>query len=141
MRSTAFVASCPTVSGFRAQYSQTIPRVPFRTKLAPSAVCCMGRPAMARACIGVAACMLCARAALGLESASDYIFADGFEFPYLSPVWLPGVCDVQAATGAFVSDSAVVLNTDIDGNCTGGVVAQTNGPDICVVRADTIAIS
>src|SRR5512146_2976152 len=42
---------------------------------------------------------------------------------------------------AFVSDSAVVLNTDVDGNCTGGVVAQTNGPDICVVRADTIAIS
>src|SRR5258705_6059225 len=92
---------------------------------------------MARTHLWIAAIALWARAAFGLDPA-DNIFADSFEFPYISPLWLPVACDTPATADTFVASTPVVFNTDSDANCT--VVAQTDGPEICVVRANTIAV-
>jgi hypothetical protein len=96
---------------------------------------------MGRTRAWIAACVLCAPAAFGQIAAAEIIFADGFEFrPYISPLWLPGVCDAPAVDAGFESGGDVLFNTDVGASCTGGVVTQTDGPDICVVRAKTVRV-
>ena len=83
------------------------------------------------------ACLLCAPAFC--QAPPDNVFADGFEIPYIAPVWLPGACDVPATADTFVVNTPVAFNTDADASCT--VVVQTDGPEICVVRANSIAVN
>lgn len=59
---------------------------------------------------------------------------------HLEPRYLPSICDAPG-TGDFTIATAATLGTDLDLNCTGGVVQQSPGPDICVVRAHTINIT
>jgi hypothetical protein len=59
---------------------------------------------------------------------------------YLQPKYLPSVCD-ELASEDLTYSSVGGFDTDLDNNCTGGVVIQTGGPAICVVRARTITIS
>lgn len=92
---------------------------------------------MRRFFIFTAACVLCGRAAFSTEP--DDVFFDGFEFPYISPVWLPDVCDVPAIADSYVSNTPAAFNTDSDANCAN--FSQGAGPEICVVRAKTIAVS
>ena len=56
---------------------------------------------------------------------------------YLSPKYLPDVCDALA-TAAHLDLGP--FNTDIDSQCNGGIVPQAGGPDICVLRYSTITI-
>jgi hypothetical protein len=58
---------------------------------------------------------------------------------HIVPPYLPNVCDT-AATTASVSLTGGTIDPGLDASCT-TIVSQTNGPDICVVRADTITIS
>lgn len=59
---------------------------------------------------------------------------------YLQPKYLPNICD-EVASDDITFSSAGSFDTALDNNCTGGVVPQTGGPEICVVRARTITIS
>lgn len=59
---------------------------------------------------------------------------------YLSPNYLPNVCDV-AGQGALNITSSQMLDTSLDATCNGGIVPQTGGPDICVVRYATMSVS
>lgn len=61
---------------------------------------------------------------------------------HLEPHYLPTVCDVPATQSALVFPSGQLntLDTNVAANCTGGIIAQVNGPEVCVVRADTISI-
>ena len=59
---------------------------------------------------------------------------------YISPKYLPDICDQLATEPTFTVASSVTLDTSLDSNCTGGIVTQS-GPPICVVRAGTIAIN
>jgi hypothetical protein len=56
---------------------------------------------------------------------------------YLEPTYLPDVCD-EPAVEAHLDLGA--FNTNVDSECNGGVVAQTDAPDICIVRYSTITI-
>lgn len=60
---------------------------------------------------------------------------------YLEPRYLPDVCDTRATLDELTIASTATFDTDFDPACTGGVVAQTGGPSICVVRYGTIAIA
>ena len=59
---------------------------------------------------------------------------------HLEPKYLPTICDAPSV-GDFTITAAATLGTDLDLNCTGGVFQQPPGPEICVVRADTITIA
>jgi len=59
---------------------------------------------------------------------------------YLEPRYLPDVCDVVATMPDFTVANVASLDDNLDNNCTGGVVAQTGGPPICVVRYGSIHI-
>ena len=59
---------------------------------------------------------------------------------YLEPKWLPDICDEPAAMETFMPNASATYSSDLDTNCTGGVVTQTPGRPICVVRAKTITI-
>lgn len=58
---------------------------------------------------------------------------------HLVPRYLPGVCDTPSATALDLTSNAT-LGTDLDSSCTGGVLAQTGAPDICIVRNHSITI-
>jgi len=60
--------------------------------------------------------------------------------PYISPKWAPDVCDQVAMAASLDVQADMTLDTSIDGNCTGGIIAQSNGPEICVARYGTITI-
>lgn len=60
---------------------------------------------------------------------------------YLEPRYLPDVCDTRALLDDLTIASSATFDTDLDTSCTGGVVPQTGGPSICVVRYGTIAIA
>ncbi len=55
------------------------------------------------------------------------------------PAWIPTACDIPIADSTLAFGN-VTLDTDQDATCTGGVIAQPEGPSICVVRAGTITI-
>lgn len=57
---------------------------------------------------------------------------------YLQPVYLPNICDTPA-TATFTPQTGTI-DTSIDTNCTGGIVAQSGGPPICVIRSTTIVV-
>lgn len=61
---------------------------------------------------------------------------------HISPAWIPTACDARATAPA-LELVQTTINTDNDTLCTGGIVQQTApaGPEICVVRHSTIAIS
>src|SRR5512140_2605247 len=96
---------------------------------------------MRRVATWIAAGGLCVPVAFGQDALTDSIFADGFEQPYISPVWLPDACDVPATLDSFLSDTVVTFDTALDVGCSGGIVPQSGGPDICVVRAGSITVS
>ena len=60
--------------------------------------------------------------------------------PYLEPRYLPDVCDVAATIPEFSVTNFGNFDTSLNNNCTGGVVAQDNGPEICVVRYGSIHV-
>ncbi len=60
---------------------------------------------------------------------------------YISPAFLPDVCDVVAAEEELVLPSSVNLDTRLDTLCNGGIVTPTLGPPICVVRYRRIELS
>ncbi len=55
---------------------------------------------------------------------------------YLEPKYLPDICDMPATGHVDFGP----FDTNIDSQCTGGIVTQVDGPEICVVRAATISI-
>ena len=63
---------------------------------------------------------------------------------HIVPAFLPNVCDAQASLPAFEIDDVVPRSFDTDDNtkCNGGIIKMhPTGPEICVVRARTIALS
>lgn len=58
----------------------------------------------------------------------------------LSPIWLPEACDAPATVASLDFSTNVTIDTGLDPNCTGGIVAQPDGPEICVLRAGTITL-
>jgi hypothetical protein len=60
---------------------------------------------------------------------------------YLEPRYLPDICDVPTASGDLEVSSAVTIDTGVAANCTGGVVAQSGAPEICVVRHGSIHVA
>lgn len=59
---------------------------------------------------------------------------------YLAPVYLPDVCDARATMPSLAISTSVTIDTGLDTNCTGGIVTQTGGPPICVIRYGTIDV-
>lgn len=59
---------------------------------------------------------------------------------HLVPRYLPNVCDTPAVQPVFDVVNSGTIDSNTDANCTGGVITQTGGPDICVVRYGTITI-
>ena len=61
---------------------------------------------------------------------------------HIVPEFLPSVCDVAASQPTLVIPGGQVnaLDTNVAANCTGGIIAQPNGPEVCVVRYGTISI-
>lgn len=60
---------------------------------------------------------------------------------YLSPKYLPDVCDALATEPTFTIGTVTSFDTNLDVACTGGIITQSGAASICVVRADTITIS
>jgi hypothetical protein len=61
---------------------------------------------------------------------------------HIIPKYLPNVCNQLAdgaLQGAFEISASATLDTNVDPNCT-SVVAQADGPEICVVHAGSITI-
>ena len=59
---------------------------------------------------------------------------------YLSPRYLPDICDAAAAMPSLTINASATIDTALDTNCTGTVVPQTGGPPICVLRYGTINV-
>lgn len=59
---------------------------------------------------------------------------------YLSPKYLPDVCDTPGS-GTLNWTQSGDLDSDLDVNCTGGVVQQAGGNAICVLRYSSISIA
>lgn len=60
---------------------------------------------------------------------------------YIEPVFLPDVCDEPATAPSFDPGATGTLDTGLDLLCNGGIITQTAGPAICVVRYKTIEIA
>jgi hypothetical protein len=60
--------------------------------------------------------------------------------PYLEPRYLPDICDAVATATDFTVTGSASFDTQLANNCTGGVVGQDSGPEICVVRYGAIKI-
>lgn len=58
---------------------------------------------------------------------------------YIVPVYLPNVCDTPATSASFTAQTGTI-DTSLDTNCNGGIVAQAGGPPICVIRHGTISV-
>lgn len=59
---------------------------------------------------------------------------------YISPQYLPDVCDMPAVEPSRIVTVAETIDTTVDATCNGGIVPQTNGPEICIVRYGTFRI-
>lgn len=57
---------------------------------------------------------------------------------YLSPAYMPDVCD-EPATDDLIISALTTIDTSADASCS-AIVHQTSGPDICVVRHRRIDI-
>lgn len=60
---------------------------------------------------------------------------------YIEPRYLPNACDALASMPTFTVTGSGNFDTNLDNNCTGGLVAQAGGPTICVVRYGSIQIA
>ena len=60
---------------------------------------------------------------------------------YLSPKYVPDACDVPTPGTALTIAGNATVDSSVDNNCTGGVVVQAGGPDICVMHYDTVSVS
>ncbi|MCW5804058.1 MAG: hypothetical protein KIT31_16920 [Deltaproteobacteria bacterium] len=58
---------------------------------------------------------------------------------YLEPKYLSNICD-EPSTANQITFQTSTYDTNLDMNCTGGIVPQNGGPEICVVRANAISI-
>jgi hypothetical protein len=81
----------------------------------------------------------------GMQAAPEMCQLDCVDAPtphcgYLEPRYLPDVCDVPASGDLTISTSGM-FDTTLNTNCNGGIIAQTGGPAICVVRYSTISIT
>ncbi len=59
---------------------------------------------------------------------------------YISPRYLPNVCDGVAAMPGLTITTSGTIDTALDASCTGGVVTQVGGPPICVMRYGVITV-
>lgn len=59
---------------------------------------------------------------------------------YLAPVYLSDVCDTPATMDTLDISASMMLDTSIDANCTGGIVTQAVGPELCLLRYASIII-
>jgi hypothetical protein len=71
----------------------------------------------------------------------DCVDAPAPHCAYIQPRYVPDVCDTPAPLSALTVTSSGTLDPNLDSNCTGGVIAQTGGPSICVVHYSTITIN
>ena len=60
---------------------------------------------------------------------------------YLSPKYIPDACEVLAPGTALAIAGNATIDSSLDNNCTGGVVPQTGGPEICVMHYESISVS
>lgn len=60
---------------------------------------------------------------------------------YLEPQYLPTICDELSSNPDPMVDGSLNLNTNMDANCSGGVVLQTGGPDLCVLRSSSFTLA
>src|SRR5690606_21201674 len=58
---------------------------------------------------------------------------------HIEPLFFPTLCD-EPATESSRTFADVTLDTKADANCNGGILTQTGGPEVCVVRYGTITI-
>lgn len=59
---------------------------------------------------------------------------------HIVPKYIPTACDVPTSNSPIDVMGAGMFDTDLSSNCTGGVVVQTGGPELCVVRHSTVTI-
>jgi hypothetical protein len=59
---------------------------------------------------------------------------------YLQPRYLANICDTPASASSLDVVNSGMFDSNTDANCNGGIVTQTGGPEICVVRYGTITI-
>lgn len=59
---------------------------------------------------------------------------------YLQPEYMNDVCDAVATAPTYVVDTDTTIDTSDAANCNGGIVTQTAGREICVLRYATIDI-
>ncbi|HEY4238774.1 MAG TPA: hypothetical protein VGM88_03130 [Kofleriaceae bacterium] len=58
----------------------------------------------------------------------------------ISPRFAPDICDTPATDAILDVSSSGSLDTGLDQNCNGGVVAQAGGPELCVMHFGAITI-
>jgi hypothetical protein len=59
---------------------------------------------------------------------------------YLQPRYLPpDICDTSAQTALTITDNRTI-DTAVDANCTGGIVPQSGGPELCVIRYTSMTV-
>jgi hypothetical protein len=81
---------------------------------------------------------------MAVEScAADCVAAPSPHCAYLEPKYLPDICDEPATADSFeVSQpGTLMIDSDLDQTCTGGIVMQTGASEICIIRARTISIA
>ncbi len=59
---------------------------------------------------------------------------------YIEPRYLPDVCEKRPSADSLAFSNSGTFDPNLDTNCSGGVVSQAGGPEICVVRAGAISI-
>ncbi len=59
---------------------------------------------------------------------------------HIVPRFVPNACDTPSDGQELRVQTSTTLNTSMDSQCTGGIVSQLNGPEICVVNSITITI-
>ncbi len=59
---------------------------------------------------------------------------------YLQPRFLPSdICDTPAQSPLMIADNRTI-DTAVDANCTGGIVHQSGGPDLCIIRYSSMTV-
>lgn len=60
--------------------------------------------------------------------------------PTIVPAHIPDGCNEFASTGDLIIDVSRTIDTTLDGSCSGGIITQANGPELCVIHASNITI-
>ncbi len=60
---------------------------------------------------------------------------------YISPKYLPDICDIEAVEPARSVTAPETLDTATSSVCNGGVIPQVNAPEICIVRYRTVTVT